>query len=352
MAKSKNKPETAAAAPSWSWDEMLEEFRSLGGVADNVRIGQGVNGAGIFPIDPARPVLIQVPHNLLFRLREVEFVGPDLRAIDAGPHTPEERDFFTRYQAAFSWGAGARTDCLEFLAMMDGLPEAVRELLVTEFDFRDMLTGEHEQRARSRYLTTRMIRWQDGFVLMPVLELVNHGRDAAGFEINERGIESGGMAEGEHRVRYNIIDPIGVFGSWGFLGDELIAFSLKMNLTKDDLVLNIGRDLHVKERMGEFMGPVVTRDEAAGVVRLSHLMIGAANFPRLSKGLFYRIMADLGQADAAPEVFDYIMRHNQTRFFTLLETLDPYEGPAVTMLRKLARRQLEAMSYALGSRAV
>ena len=43
-----------------AWNEMLDEFRALGGVAENIRLGHGVFGRGLFPIDPAKPIRIVV----------------------------------------------------------------------------------------------------------------------------------------------------------------------------------------------------------------------------------------------------------------------------------------------------
>ena len=47
------------------WNDMLNEFRALGGVAENIRIGHGPFGRGLFPIDPKKPVSISIPESLL-----------------------------------------------------------------------------------------------------------------------------------------------------------------------------------------------------------------------------------------------------------------------------------------------
>ena len=43
------------------WDEMIAEFRALGGVADNIEQRRGSLGRGLFPIDPGKPIRIAVP---------------------------------------------------------------------------------------------------------------------------------------------------------------------------------------------------------------------------------------------------------------------------------------------------
>ena len=37
------------------FEELLAEFRALGGVAENVRLGRGRSGRGIFVVDPGNP---------------------------------------------------------------------------------------------------------------------------------------------------------------------------------------------------------------------------------------------------------------------------------------------------------
>lgn len=341
-------PDTGAAA--WPWEEMISEFRALGGVANNVRLGQGPIGRGVFAVDPASPIEIVVPANLLFALKEVEFT-PDgvLRATDAAPQGAGEKAFFARYMAEYDWGP-ARPECEEFLRELDAAPEPVRAYLREHFEFADSLEGDVETRARSRFLKTRIISWRDAFVLMPVLDLVNHGAKAPGFAVQEEGISMAGSFSDEVRVRYNVSDPMGMFQNWGFVGEELAAFSVHMRLTLNDRAFAIRRELRKKTLIGEFLTPALTEEN--GLTTISYLMIGNADFPRLSKGIFYRLMRDQGLGDQAEEAFDHILHHNRTVFFNLLALLEEHEGPMIKTLRRMCRRQLESMSYSLGVRQV
>ena len=68
-----------------TWDEMLDEFRALGGTADNIRLGRGEFGRGVFPVDPAKPIAIRIPDNLLVAVEDMIFasgvprVGPNAK---------------------------------------------------------------------------------------------------------------------------------------------------------------------------------------------------------------------------------------------------------------------------------
>ncbi len=41
------------------WDEPVEEFRAIGGVADNVRLGIGPRGRRLFVVDPGKPASLR-----------------------------------------------------------------------------------------------------------------------------------------------------------------------------------------------------------------------------------------------------------------------------------------------------
>ena len=64
------------------WEELAEEFRSLGGVFENTRIGKGAAGRGVFVLDPARDL------------------GPPLGAAE--PPLPRGPVFFVLLFAAMS----------------------------------------------------------------------------------------------------------------------------------------------------------------------------------------------------------------------------------------------------------
>lgn len=343
----------SSTTDSWLWDEMIAEFRALGGIADNVHRSEGKFGKGLFAIDPTQPVRVVVPKNLLFRIRDIEFKDGALvvaqASVDSGEVGAREKAFFDRYQAVFDWGE-ARADLESYLTQMDALPQDVKDYLREHFEFKETFNGDVAARAQGRFLQTRMISWKEFFVIFPVMELVNHAAAAPGFTVKDEAIEIGGTFADEVYVRYNVADPMGVFANWGFVSEELVAFSVKMGVNIGPRQIVINRDLRKKTLVGDFLAPSVTEEN--GVTQLSYLMIGNARYPRLSKGLFYKLMRDLGLEPQAEEMFDHILHHNRTIFFGFLAVLENHEGPMITMLRRLCRHQLEAMSYSLGVREI
>ena len=89
-----------------NWEDLLTEFRALGGVADNVAIRQGSLGRGVFPVDPEKPVRLRAAPNLLVPSADTELRGGRLVVKASSNLGERERIFFERYQQEFLWGAG------------------------------------------------------------------------------------------------------------------------------------------------------------------------------------------------------------------------------------------------------
>ena len=329
------------------WDGLVEEFRALGGRLVNVRLGRGAIGRGLFPIDPSKPVKILVPENLLFPVDELEFVNGRLRVKKKeGDSLSREDKFFEEYQETFSWGAGGRSDCEAFLASMAELPEPVREVLTKDWGLDRMFGGVDAKLVQSRFLRTRMIYRNERGVLMPVLELVNHGATGAGFRFVD-GISIAGTYTHEVLARYNFLDPFGVFLTWGFPNPEPVTYSLRMKLQRPGRALVIGRDVAKSKVHGRLRVPEVTvRDDA---IHLSHVMLGHKGAPKLPRSVFRYLMKEQGLEDV-DETFDRIRQMNGTRFLNLLSVLDDYESRTITTLRQMCRYQLASLMFCVGTR--
>ena len=78
------------------WKELVAEFRSLGGTADNVALGEGPFGRGLFAIDPAKQVELRTPETLLVRSEDVEIRDGQLVAKASANLGERERAFFDR----------------------------------------------------------------------------------------------------------------------------------------------------------------------------------------------------------------------------------------------------------------
>lgn len=337
-----------SAESGWTWEEMLDSFRGLGGVSENIRLAYGVLGRGLFPAEPDRPFRLRVPQNLLFPVSEIVFPDGQVRLrADAAVGSPE-RDFFARYEEAFSWGGGGQRESATFVAGLEGLPQEVRELLAAQFGMQDLLDGDAAGRAQDRFLRSRMIEWNGRAHLATLAELANHGRDGGPFD-GADSLELAGRSGGEIFVSYRATDAFGFFRRFGFASPEPGAFCLPMATKVKEFELIIKRKIEPHAARETVPVPQLRRDQNR--LEVSFLPLGHPGYPRVPRGLFRALMRSADVADAeADEAFDRILHFNRARFIELLDALAPHDGKLVVTLRRMARFQLEAMSWCIGSR--
>ena len=333
---------------AWSWEFALQVFRSLGGTANNIARKDGPLGRGIAPADAGKPVLLRAPPNLIFPISDVEFVGGRWKIKDSAKVGNAERTFFENYYEGISWGGGGRAMSADFIAGLDALPADVKDLLVAKFALEGLLEGGDE-RAEQWFLRSKLFGWRGVAALAPVLELANHNPVAAPYG-EENGLTIGGKFADEVLVLRSKTGPFGAFLRFGLAGPARIAFSLPMEFkTEAGCDITIGQNINMNSTLGSV--PVPEFEQNGPAVRFSCLMIGHSGFPRLSRGVFYRVVKDAGETNPE-QVFDNILHRNRLSFLKLLETLEPFEGGLVPELRKVVRHQLEAMSWCIGARTV
>lgn len=330
---------------NWSWEEMIAAFRALGGTIENVRMGTGPRGRGLFSVDMTRPVLLRLPENLLFASDDVEFVGTHMRLKDAAPVGKAEREFFEKYEEGFSWGAGARETWTAFETALEGLPGDIRGILGTEFGMARRFDGDPAERAGTHFLGSRQIGWKDKVVIAPVIELAKNGEEGLEYNLGD-DISFEGVVAGEILVSFGAHDPLSLFFSYGHASRALGAFSLPMKMNVGPNQLTIGRDTDSSVQRGNYLVPELVQEGPK--ILLSHLMLGHAPYPAVPRGIFRALTKEIFGADT-DEVFDSVRHFNRTKFLLLLTALERYHGPMIAALSKMARFQLEALSWSIGS---
>ena len=103
-----------------SWQQILIEFRALGGVAENIDLRQGAYGRGIFPLDPELPSKIQVPEDLLINAKYLHIDSKEIKINRDSPYTPETKRFIDNYLESIAFEACIWDEINEF---EDGLRE-------------------------------------------------------------------------------------------------------------------------------------------------------------------------------------------------------------------------------------
>src|SRR5579864_1294502 len=207
----------------YSWDDMIAEFRALGGTADNIVQASGRLGRGIFPIERDKPIRLHVPQNLLVPESDIEFVEGRIGIKDSFGIGQAEREFFEKYQQTFSWGI-ARSECAAHLEAVRRLPPDVAEALNVPNGLERKIR-EGQDLTGTWFLQSRCFQEKHKLYVMPVMELVNHGIGVPGYNF-ENGVSIEGQFSDEVLVNYNLGDALGIFLTFGFASPERRAFSL------------------------------------------------------------------------------------------------------------------------------
>lgn len=329
------------------WEELLDEFRALGGTAENVPLGQGPLGRGVFPIDPAKPVVLHAPENLLINCSDIVFEGGAFRLRADADVGDRERSWIESYEAALSWGDEGAAEVRRIFEAAQALPGDLRIELRDRFQCGSWFDDMTDEAVQHQFLNSRGIEYHDREVLMPVVELINHG---AGPEIGlANGVTVRGIFPGEVLFRYSDMDSFGFFWSWGFVIERPLAFSLEMDGKVESTMLHIDRSFPPVKPGEKQWVPPLHRD--ASGVSLDHLLIGSVQNPRLPKSIFQKTMRD-GGFSALEEPFDVIRYVNSLHFLNLLKALEGIELPMAHSLRTMAHHQLHAMSFCYGHREI
>jgi hypothetical protein len=332
-------------------EEMLAEFRALGGTADNICLRNGVYGRGVFPVDPAKPIAIHVPESLLLDTADARFENGKFRV---GPNAKvgfREAMFLENYENLFSWGGGGRAETEGIFEQAHALPKALRHVLKSQYHFGDWFAEPTDELVQTQFVDARCIGYKGRTVIMPILELINHDpQSAVGHRSDTlNGLAIGGIFSGEVLVRYSDTDAFGAFVSWGFASEQPQAFSIALKSDPGKNPVQVGRDLTGLSYKTQFWIPKVSQAESE--VRLQFLMIGNRKYPRLCRGIFDKLMREAAVQDFE-ETFDKIRYANLSFATRLLSEIEAAEGPMARTLRRVVRYQLQAMSYCFGVREI
>jgi hypothetical protein len=228
------------------------------------------------------------------------------------------------------------------------LPAELRRALKFEYHCGDWFDDLTDKLLQTRFIDSRCISYKNRFVIMPIVELANHSPGGGGYATKD-GVALQGAFSGEIFAKYADLDPHGMFANWGFAGEQPQAFSSMLKGKIGQSTIQIDRELGGLPTGSHFWIPQISKIEPG--VKLQFLMIGNRQYPRLCKGIFYRLMREAGFSDIE-EAFDKVQHANLSRLTNLLSAIENIESPMAQMLRRMVRLQLQAMSYCFGVRAI
>ena len=336
------------------FEELLEEFRTLGGIVENVRRGVGPYGPGIFPVDPRLPVRLHASENVLFPTEDLELRDGNLTIRAASSLGDGERHLFEALQQYFGWSAGGFENLWASQMQWSRLPADVIAFIkatgaVSDPDFR--FAEPSDTSCLYQFVKSRDVSYKGRVCIMPVVDLVNHSSGAKPFVI-DNGIGVQGTFPGEVLVRYNVADSWANALIYGFPDNAFLAYSLPITVDLfGSMRLSIRRGL--AEPAVDANGIRFPRKHVEGnTIDFSFMLLGNARQPDLPRGMFRKLMNDHLTPQQADEVFDSIVRFNNGKFLNGLRMLRKHDLPLVRMLEDAAINQLDALCASVGARAL
>ena len=301
------------------WEELIADFRELGGIAENVRLGHGPFGRGIFVCDPDKPAVLHASENLLFRVSDLELHDGQLRLKPQASAGERERRFFDAYERHFGWGAGGLEEGWNLQKQWSELPAGVTGFLATMGVLDDperRFMPPTVESSLERFLQARWFVYRDDPKIVPLVDLLNYSSYTNGFTIKD-GIGVSGRFPSEVVVRYNLGDTWGRAMTYGFACIGAFAYSLK--LAAD---LPGGKKIVVRREISASEARYGVRFPRASIsgdtLDMPFLLLGSATGSDLPRAVFREIVSPFLTEPAADGAFDGLAHFNRMQFLKLL----------------------------------
>lgn len=296
--------------------DLLQWFRDLGGVADNVQLRQGPHGWGLFVVDPDQPVRVFTPTHLLIAPQDLCLSRDgQVRVRPQATLAPEFRSalvsFHEDYQREVGWGVGGWERSLHHHQQRQALPATLQPYLALLGGQPDTGRPPTPEQAFQAHCVSRQIGVEGRSRLMPVLELINHAPDGAAYVVDQ-GIGLSGRFTNEVFACYRRqMDAFHFFFNYHFVSPARVVLSGVVSIDLPGLgVLHIARDDgRVDHHQGVPVPQVMGRQ---GAIHLSFVELAHLDAPARPREVFVRLMTEQGlPAARGHELFDGLVAHHR-----------------------------------------
>ncbi len=325
-----------------NWDFLLSEFRSLGGIADNICQKEGEYGRGIFPVNPSLKARIFTPSKLLVKQDDIYLEDNKLRIKKDKAYNQETKNFFNFYQDNFSWGSGGkeRTELFEkgLSLFNSNLKELIKKYALVDLEERHQ--GNWDNIIKNQFLNARGVKFRNNSVIAPVWELVNHKVRSFNFIINKEGISTPNYPASKCEIRFSYGDtsPLNRFFSYGFFSEETIVFSIPFSITIKDL------GIHISCKGKSLKDDSMKIERSGNKIILEGLPIADINNSRLPYDYFNEIIKRTYDTNLAKDLLLRIFELNISIRKKILDESHLIENEVSNTLTKLMRYEINLIS--------
>ena len=324
---------------NFEWENLVTEFRKLGGIADNVYQKEGENGRGIFPVDPTISSRIFTPSNLLISPNDIYLEEHKIKIRENSRHSKEISEFFNSYQENLSWGRGGKEAHESFEKGLSLFPYKLKKLI------KDNILVDIEKRHKSnwndiilrQFLSARLFSFRNKSFIVPFLELVNHEVKSLPYLRFANGLSTPNYPSKSCELvhSYGYKSSLNRLFNYGFFCKETKVFSFPFQI---DLV-DIGISLACKGL--ELSNDLMKIEKINQTIIIEGLPIADKNIPSLPKDYIIELFSRLNLKYSPIELLSKINSMNNIKRKTIVEELIKLDNYSALLL-------MQAINYELG----
>ena len=329
------------------FQEILTQFRSQGGVAENLTWRHGTNGRGLFAVNPRLPVRLHVPERLLVAPQWVELDEAGSIRIAAKSHSSlgaKAVAFFEQYHQFFGWGNGGLKSATAHQRDLQALPPQLKNFLHILGGAEELKQKPTAKYCLQKYFIARQIGFKSESRLMPMVELINHAPDGLPYLVGD-GVTVTGVVKDEILARYHShLDSFHFFVNYHFATPAHTALSCEVTVEVPAVgTLTIARNDHLADILGTIRIPKMTKDRAQ--MNLSFVEIANKHHPSQPRKTFASLMATQDVPDAVSQtLFDGLIEHNRQVLKELIKACRCHPSAMAKSLEKVASFQLTTIN--------
>lgn len=327
------------------FNQILNAFRSLGGIAENIQLENGLYGRGLVPINRNLPIKIYAPPNLLPNFESVLLDQNGQIRLDSNLNLdPEFVSFYENYQKYFGWGDGGLTAEQDYQDDLDKLPRGIKDILMVLGWNKNDFGKKTSAQLLTTYLISRKIRIGQESKLMPIIELLNHSNRGANFLI-DKGIKIEGGFKDEILVNYHShLDPFHFLKNYRFVSTSTSIISCNVEIKmSDSLSIKISRLDRLNEIKQDKKIPKVERD--GDLVKISYVEISNQTHPDKPKHLFSELLRPYAiKSEVINSVFEGLLNHNRKVLEALMKECELSPSKISNQILQTAQNVIQALT--------
>jgi len=326
------------------FENVLDDFRVLGGVANNIDCHESINGGrGLFAFNPKLPIQIHCRPNFLLEYQDIQLDDQKhIKVSERGSNNKEIKSFYEKFHRYFGWSAGGFDEIRGFYNELNLLPDEIKKFLSIfgwpSSSFKKLSDNE----LLDHYLVSRQININSKKIIMPFIEMINHSPNGNNYVIDD-GIKFNGYFNGEIFANYNShVDMFHFFRNYRFVSVTGCMLSCDMSIdfpsigrifiSRFDGIVNKDRGLTL---------PQVKKTEG----KLSISFVELFNKHGRAREIFTELMSsyDIPLAKAN-EIFNGIIEINIQVLIAFLDKSNKLKGRAIENLRTIAKTHLQILN--------